>query len=204
VNRYFSFLLGVALVIVGISQPSHAGRSSFYDDFNNDGWIYASLDGRQTNPASSWSVVDGKFVENSGWDAQFALVADLSFSTQILQVIVEPHPWAGVVFWFQDLQNFVIIVSGYGSSLDISEQINGVGESTTYTFSGDKAGLYKVDANSETGEIDFYVDGVLVFTHTVQTNIRTGLSGLIGGNGGGTFDDFSVAFGRGKKLPPQE
>ena len=199
-NRYFSLLLGVALVIVGISQPCHAGRSSFHDNFNNDGWIYASLDGRQQNPASSWSVVDGRFVENSGWDAQFALVGNISFSSQTLQTKVEPHPWAGIVLWFKDLNNFVIIVSGYGSSVDISEQINGIGYKIPYLFSGDKVGVYKVDANSSTGEIDFYVDGVYVFTHTVQTNIRTGLSGLIGGNGGGTFDDFSVtSLGGGKK-----
>ena len=191
-NRYFSLLLGVALVIVGISQPCHAGRSSFHDNFNNDGWIYASLDGRQKNPASSWNVVDGRFVENSGWDAQFALVENISFSSQTLQAEVEPHPWAGIVLWFKDINNFVIIVSGYGSSVDISERINGVGNRTTYSFSGDKVGVYRVDANSETGEIDFYVDDVPVFTHTVQTDIRTGLSGLIGGNGGGTFDEFSV------------
>ena len=199
-NRYFSFLLGVALVIVGISQPCHAGRSSFQDNFNNNGWTYASLDGRQQNPVSSWGIVDGKFVEDSGWDAQFALVENISFSSQTLQAEVEPHPWAGIVLWFKDINNFVIIVSGYGPAVDIIERVNGVGDRIIYSYSGSKVGVYRADANSSTGEIDFYVDDVYVFTHIVQTNIRTGLSGLIGGNGGGTFDDFSVtSLGGGRK-----
>jgi hypothetical protein len=200
VNRYFILLLGVALVIVGISQPCHAGRQ-FHDNFNRDDvWIYDTLDGRQDNPASSWSVIDGQFVENSGWDAQFALVGNISFSSQTLQAEVEPHPWAGIVFWFKDVNNFVMIVSGYGSSVTIMERIDGIGNKTAYPYFGDKVGVYRVDTNSSTGEIDFYVDDVYVFSHTLETNIRTGLSGLIGGNGGGTFDDFSVtSLGRGKK-----
>jgi len=51
---------------------------------------------------------------------------------------------------------------------------------------------FRVDADSSTGELDFYLIDEFVFTHTVQSILRNGLSGLVGGNEGAYFDNFVV------------
>ena len=197
-NRIFSLLFGVVLIIVGINQPCYAGTLTFSDDFNDgnlDGWTFASRDGRSGDPALNWIVEDGKLLEDSIWDAQFALVENLSLSSQSIEVQADILGWAGIALWYKDINNFVTIGSyPSGAAIYVGEMINGIGYTSTYSYSGGQSILFdfRVDANSSTGELDFYVGGEYVFTHTVQTRIRTGLSGLVGGNGGGYFDNFIV------------
>jgi hypothetical protein len=209
VNRYFSLLLGVTLVIVGISQPSHAGRSSFHDNFHKgdtDGWIFVSRDGRVTDPDMSWSVEDGRLLEDSGYDAQMALVENISFKSQTLVVqadILGSSGWGGIILWYKDLDNFIDIGSyANGAAIYVGEYFNGIAYGAAYTNTSGELPLsgFRADANSETGNIDFYVGGVYVFTYTAHTNSRTGLSGLIAGNDGAYFDNFEVTSpGRGGK-----
>ena len=200
-NRSLSLLLGVALLIVGISLPCYADTIVFSDNFNDgnaNGWIYASRDGRQLDPTSGWSVVDGRLLENSGWDAQFALVNNLSLSSQTLQVqadILGSSGWGGITLWYKDLNNFIDIGSyANGAAIYVGEYVNGIAYSSTYTNTSGELPLsgFKAVANSSTGKIDFYVGGVYVFTYTAQTYSRTGLSGVLAGNNGAYFDNFMV------------
>ena len=203
-NRIFSLLFGVVLIIVGINQPCHAGTLTFSDDFNDgtlDGWMFVSLDVRVVDPASSWSVEEGSLLENSRYDAQFALVENLSLSSQSIEVQVDILGWAGIALWYKDINNFVTIGSyPSGAAIYVGEMINGIGHTSTYSYSVSQSVLFdfKVDANSSTGELDFYVGGEYVFTHKAKTRTRTGLSGLVGGNGGGYFDNFIETTGRKK------
>ena len=199
-NRFFSLLFGVAIIVAGMNDPCHAGRSSFHDNFNKgdaDGWIYASRDGRVNDPASSWSVVDGRLLEDSGYDAQMALVENIPFKSQTLVVQADILAWAGIILWYKDLNNYIAMGSyGSGAAIYVGEYFNGIASGGTYPHIGSPSVSpiyeFKVDANSETGNIDFYVNGLYQFTYTAQTNVRTGLSGLVGRNGGGYFDNFEV------------
>ena len=197
-NRFLSLLFGVVLIIVGINQPCYAGTLTFSDDFNDgnlDGWTFASRDERSGDPALNWIVEDGKLLEDSIWDAQFALVENLSLSSQSIEVQAHILGFAGITLWYKDINNFVTIGSYQsGAAIYVGEMINGIGYTSTYSYSGGQSILFdfRVDANSSTGELDFYVGGEYVFTHKAKTRTRTGLSGLVGGNGGGYFDNFIV------------
>ena len=201
-NRIFSLLFGVVLIIVGINQPCHA--YSFSDDFNDgdlDGWTFASRDDRSGDPALNWIVEDGKLLEDSGWDAQFALVENLSLSSQSIEVQAHILGFAGITLWYKDINNFVTIGSYQsGAAIYVGEMIKGIGYTSTYSYSGSQSVFFdfRVDANSSTGELDFYVGGEYVFTHKAKTRTRTGLSGLLSGNGGGYFDNFIETTGRKK------
>jgi hypothetical protein len=50
----------------------------------------------------------------------------------------------------------------------------------------------RVDANSATGELRFYIDDIYLFTHDASTPYRTGLSGVNSGNSGVYFDNFTL------------
>jgi hypothetical protein len=87
VKRLFSLLFGVAIIVAVMTEPCHATPITFSDDFNDgnaDGWIFTSRDPRAGDPASSWSVVDGRLLNNAVWDTMwdtmFALVEDLSLA----------------------------------------------------------------------------------------------------------------------------
>ena len=200
-NRFLGLLFGVAIIVAEMSDPCYAGKLTFWDNFSDgklDGWIFASRDGRvDYDPALNWSVADKRLLEDSGWDTQFALVDNISFSSQSIAVKVEILYWAGIALWYRDINNFVIITkypSGAGSAIYVGEVVDGIASTSTYTYSGTQSISFnfRVDANSSTGQLDFYVGGEHVFTHTVQTTVRTGLSGLVSGNGGGYFDNFRV------------
>ena len=104
-----------------------------------------------------------------------------------------------MALWYEDLDNLVTIGTGFigpGGAIYVGEMINGIHTNTPhpYSYSGGQPVLaeFSVDANSSTGELDVYLGGEYLFTHTAQTNIRTGLSGVVGGNGGAYFDNIGV------------
>jgi len=190
----------MALVIVGISQTCYAAPITFSDNFNDgntNGWIFTSGDDRETNPSAHWSVVDGRLQGNSPYDAQFALVNNLSLSSQTLQVQTEITHGTGVALWYKGLNNYVSFGSyGSGAAIYVGEWFNGVLFAPVYEHIGPPSvsNIYdwKVITNSSTGEIQFFVNGLYEFTYTAATTERYGLSGVVSGNDGGYFDNFTV------------
>jgi len=158
--------------------------------------MFVSDDERSTDPASCWTVENGRLLESCPWDAQLALVANRSFSSHTFKTQVEVLGSAGVVLWYRDLNNYVAIgCYANGAAIYVNEACDGTTYSTVYSNTSGQAGTFdfQVNADSKNGTIDFYVGGKHVFTHTVQASVRSGLSGLTGGNNGGYFDNFSIS-----------
>jgi len=106
-----------------------------------------------------------------------------------------PAAYLGIVFWFQDRNNYanISIYPAY-NRIAIGAAINGGGSNRDKTYPLIYNNWYdlKVIADSVSGNIDLYIDGVLELTYQLPTNNRIGQTGLLTGNSGGYFDDFKV------------
>jgi hypothetical protein len=80
----------------------------------------------------------------------------------------------------------------------IHEKIDGVMPQNGFVFpyTSVKYTWYelRVEADSVGGTLHVYVNGDYLFTYSVTTTHRRGLSGLLSGNSGGTFDDVRLTY----------
>ena len=105
-----------------------------------------------------------------------------------------PSGGGGVILWFQEDNNLVAVTLS-GNGLEAAENINGTWSNTNYPYPPFIFGTWyelKVVADSTSGNLDIYLDGNYLITHTMNTPNRTGQSGVINGNAGGAFDNFSL------------
>ena len=79
----------------------------------------------------------------------------------------------------------------------VHEEINRVITSTYYP-TDQRPSTYtwynlSVDVSGESGEVDVFLDGIYIFSHTFSTPNRTGHTGVYNGNSseGAYFDNFS-------------
>ncbi|OGM61516.1 hypothetical protein A2961_04175 [Candidatus Woesebacteria bacterium RIFCSPLOWO2_01_FULL_39_21] len=170
----------------------------FFDDFNDDnadGWWlgYALKDHLWGN----WRVKDGILIQDTGDDGVMALIENHQFSSQTIETKVRvdgPSGGGGVILWFQEDNNLVAVTLS-GNGLEAAENINGTWSNTNYPYPPFIFGTWyelKVVADSTSGNLDIYLDGNYLITHTMNTPNRTGQSGVINGNAGGAFDNFSL------------
>jgi hypothetical protein len=138
-----------------------------------------------------------------------ALVDRLVFSNQSIQTSVYLNPGffvavGGVMLWYQDPSNYVaVLVYPAAGAITVSEVSDGV---ETASHFGDRTWIgqwyrLRVDADSATGEIVVYADGVYQGTHYAQTTTRSGFSGLSTGNADPNFD-YTAAFDNFKVARP--
>ena len=171
----------------------------FFDDFNDgnaDGWDLNQTLGQAAN-IGNWKVEDGKLVQSTGFDGVLALLPS-QYSDQTDETLLKihgPSGGAGFAIWFKDKTNSVFVMLSNGT-LGVAEVSNNVW--TNYDFpvafniNDDKWVNLKIDANSVSGEIKVYLDGVYMFTYNATTPVRVGQSGLMHGNAGGTHDYFKL------------
>jgi hypothetical protein len=196
-------LIIALLIFFGFTATS-AHATTFSDDFNDgntEGWISSGAD--YHNDLGNWQVINGVLSED-GRDHSKLLVDGLTLSNQSVETKILFHDggYAGITVWRYDLNNWVDVYIYPGVFLSTIEHFDGVENRYFYpNTNGDRCltcwekntwYTMRVDANSLTGEIAIYVDGEYITTHTVATPHRTGLTGLNGGNAGGSFDNFTI------------
>ena len=191
---------------------SSASAATFTDDFNDgnaDGWIPAKP--WSSAPSSgNWRVEDGRVAQDQGGDHLKFLMDGLNLGTQTVETLVLNHDngQAGLSIWHKNEDNWVNIFYPYPDPVSgqwgfivhekwcIEACARDVNETRTgypHVFNGRTWHTLKLEANSETGKINVYLDEEYAFTHTVGVNInRAGLSGYVSSNAGGSFDNFKV------------
>lgn len=179
---------------------SNAKAATFQDDFNDgnaDGW-WLGYSLAVPSVYGNWRVEDWMLVQDLGYDGTLALVNDFQITDQTVETQLKlngPSGGGGITIWFQDNSNGVFVVVSNGA-IGVSEIVNGTWYYTIYPYNfsinENRWVDLKVEANSTTGELNVYADGVYKFTHQLNTLQSIGQSGLITGNAGGYFDNFSI------------
>ena len=194
-------LAGIILVFrLGVT-PAYAGTFSdnFYDGNTDGWWLGYSL----ANPVNNgnWRVESGELVQDTGFDGVIALLDGAIFSDQFVETDVKlngPSGGGGVILWFNDNNNWThVIIYPAAGYVEASAHVNGLSDDFRYPFTSlanDTWYDLRVVANSTTGDLDIYLDGNYLFTRTAPTPNRSGQSGVINGNAGGFFDNFSLTF----------
>jgi hypothetical protein len=194
-----------SLLAIGImlALPFTATSGTILDDFNDgdtDGWIFPYNSGMTQYPGGSWSVVDGALIQTFAGDSNTGLIDNLSVSDQIIEVSSKTIGYSGVVLWYQQVNtawaNYIAVSHNFQTGMGVSEMIDGVG--TRYSYGGPWIGgdTYfdlSIDADSTTGELNVFLDGNYLFTHSAYTPYRVGLSGVYSGNAVTYFDDFMLS-----------
>lgn len=176
-----------------------------FDDGNANGWT-AALPYGGAPSSGNWRVDSGYVMQDEGGDDYKFILNNYLFSDQSVEARVLWHDmgYAGLTIWYQNDDNWVQIeypVWGYFYVKEKWCDTSPCGRDTNMTLTvyefpplyERKWQTLKVNANRITGELAIYFDGTYLFTHTVGPNIRrTGLSGFVSGNAGGSFDDFRV------------
>lgn len=192
------FSLLISVLLFGFFAPP-AKAATFLDDFNDgnaDGWDLSQTEGPVLN-IGNWRVVDGKLVQDTGYDGVLALLPNQN-SDQTVETLLKvygPSGSTGFVIWYKDKTNSVSILVANGV-IGVAEVYNNVW--TNYSFpvafniNDDRWANLKVEANSVSGEIKVYLDGIYLFTYNAITPNRVGQSGFKQGNAGGAHDYISI------------
>ena len=107
----FSLLISV-LLFGFFAHPAKA--ATFLDNFNDgnaDGWDLSQT----VNPSlniGNWRVVDGKLVQDTGYDGVLALLPN-QYSDQTDETLLKVYGVSGAtgfVIWYKDKTNFVSII----------------------------------------------------------------------------------------------
>lgn len=195
INLAIAFVIFLGLVVA----PAYAGTfSDNFDDGNANGWWLGYSLANPTNNGN-WRVENGELVQDTGYDGVIALIENQQFSDQIIETNVKlngPSGGGGLIFWSQDNNNWThAIVYPAGGFIEVHEHINGVTYGVHFPYpslANDTWYDLKVDADSTSGDIKVYLDGNYLLTYTATAPIRTGQSGVLNGNAGGYFDNFTI------------
>lgn len=196
-------IVGLAAVMVlNWALVEAKAGTIFFDDFNDgnaDGWVFPYNSGMSQGPGQ-WSVENGALAQEYFGDNNVGLVDDLILSDQVIESQVRTTGgYAGFALWYQQvddaLANYVAISNWSTGNARVVEFTDGQAAVYYYPAPGfDDTDWrfydWKVEADSATGAMTVYLDDTYVFTHTVTTPYRTGLSGVYSGNEHGYFDDF--------------
>lgn len=192
------YLVVVLVLFLGLTATS-AYASTFSDDFNDgntNGWDLSQTVNPSLN-VGNWRVIDGKLVQDTGYDGVLALLPN-QYSDQTNETLLKvygPSGTTGFVIWYKDKTNFVSIILSNGA-IGVGEVYNNVGSNysfpVAFNINDDRWANLKVEANSLSGEIKVYFDGIYLFTYNATTPNRVGQSGFGQGNAGGAHDYISI------------
>ena len=198
-------IVGLAAVMVlNWALVEAKAGTIFFDDFddgNADGWVFPVNSGMSQGPGQ-WSVENGALAQEYFGDNNVGLVDDLILSDQVIEAQVRTtRGYAGFAFWYQQvddtLANYVAMSNWSTGNARVVEFTDG--QAAVYYYPAPRFDDtdwrfydWKVEADSATGAMTVYLDDTYVFTHTVTTPYRTGLSGVYSGNEHGYFDDFRL------------
>ena len=173
----------------------------FFDDFNDgnfDGWwINHSVADHIDD--GNWRIENGSPVEDAGHDGELAMIENQQFSSQTDEMKVKtfgPGGGVGFTIWHQDDVNWTMVVIDPGHGwIRAGTQVSGVSYGYQYPLASLEHDTWynlKIEADSVSGDLKVFLDGNYLFTHTMETPNRIGLSGVSAGNAGGSFDDFKL------------
>lgn len=184
-----SLLLGLSFLAIS-TLPAYASPfSDNFNDGNTNGWWL--IDG-------NWRVENRMLVQDGAGDHHKALVKNNQISSQAIRTklkIGDPSGYGGIIVWYKDSGNWVnIFVYPAGEGVFITEKKDGVDTPFKHPIFTSNLVWYnlKIEADSSSGNLKVYLDNTYLFTYSVTTLNRTGLSGLFSGNAGGYFDNFSI------------
>lgn len=178
----------------------------FQEDFNAENiegwWLGFSHDPRHLPPNpylyGNWRIEDGEFIQDKGGDHIVSLIEGRSFTDQIIEAKIKIKPtsgYAGITVWYKDENNWVnVFIYPKMGKIWVRSNVQGSTNDELYQYTSSYNTWYdlKLDADSELGTIIVYVDGVKIFSHTVNSLYKEGSSGLNCGNQGAYFDDVEI------------
>lgn len=191
----------ILVLIAVLMLTANANAGVIFDDFNDgntDGWLFPYNSAMSQGPGD-WSVENGVLVQHVFGDANSGLVDNLLISDQTIEVQTSSAGYAGVVLWYQQVNNTLanyisFVINPYSSGLSLGVIKDGQATKLDYQYRTWPSQWYdlRVDANSSTGELNVFVDDAFVFSYQADTPYRTGLSGVYSGNYYGYFDNFRL------------
>lgn len=193
----------VSFIIFFFSVRTAQAATTFFDDFNDGNaegwWLGYSLEHPWV--LGNWRVEEERLVQDANGDSFAALIDNNQYSSQIIETQIGLYGnvgYGGVVLWFQDVSNWVVVhLSPAYQLVTVWQSVGGAWTQTTYPYVPSSAyptlDSLKIEANSVSGNLAVYLNNSYLFTHTVTTTNRTGQSGVLNGNNGGYFDNFTVS-----------
>jgi|WetSurMetagenome_2_1015567.scaffolds.fasta_scaffold154621_2 hypothetical protein len=191
-------VLIISFITFLIFFPTISQAGIFYDNFddgNADGWSFPYLSNRSQGEGL-WTVKNGSLIQSTPYDHNAGLVDNLLASDQIIETHMSTVGYAGVVLWYQG-DNYLAVILNAADNIWIIETVDAninIKRYTDYWIGGYPDYWYdlKVDADSETGNVEVWLNDVSLFTHIATTTCRNGMSGVWSGNAVGFFDDFQL------------
>ena len=190
-------LIGLVALFGLVATPTYA--ASFSEKFNkahSNKWDF-SYSPYGPGRSGNWRIENKMLIQDEGGDNFIALVKNIQNADQTIetQLNINPNSYGGVTVWFKDGANYVsvILYPGHGE-IWVEENINNTMNLFRYAgVSGERTWFtLKVITTSTSGKLDIYLNNVYILTHNTITTYRIGNSGLMSGNGGGYFDNFSI------------
>ena len=189
------YLSLVFLFVLLVGSTANANSYAFYDDFDDgdtNGWLFIT---------GTWWVENQELRQQQYGDGFTALVDGMNFTTQEVRadMMFEDHGgYGGFDIWFQDFNNRVYILlypaANYLAAIEYDGGVRTDYYHTIADMPNPQWHNLRVYADSTTGNIDIYLDGVYEFSYTATTSLREGKTSLFNGNSplGGHFDNFSI------------
>ena len=172
-----------------------AKAAIIFDDFNDgntDGWTFLEFDPRGPG---EWSVENQALVNHASTDWNMGLLDNLFVSDQIVEAQLKTSGYAGVTLWFHDEYNWTsAFIYPFSTGLRVQEMVDGNATQFLYEHRtwADTWYDFRVEADSNTGELAIYLDNDFILTHQTNSLYRSGLSGVWSGNASAYFDDFQL------------
>jgi hypothetical protein len=194
--KIYLYIFSICIFIAGqVNSVQAITITDNFNDGNADGWI--SVAGYPPGTFGNWRVSNGAVIQDQGHDGFMFLLNNFPMSSQSVEAKIQQiaDGGNGLTIWYQDENNYVWgWYPGSNGNFVVTEKVNGTFVDTLYPLQYNEKTFktVRLDANSLTGEIAIYFDGDYLATYMATTTNRTGLSGFVSGNGGGSFDDFSV------------
>ncbi len=188
------WIVGLAAVMI-LSWAVEAKAGFIFDGFddgNADGWTFLEFDRRGPG---EWSVENQVLVNNASTDWNMGLLDDVFVSDQVIETQLKTTGYSGLTLWFHDENNWVsAFIYPFSTGLRIQEMVDGNATPFLYEHRtwNDTWYDFRVEADSQTGELAIYLNNDYILTHQTSSLYRSGQSGVWSGNNPAYFDNFRV------------
>lgn len=188
-----------SLTKTNLIQVASISDSILYFDNFNDNSIHPAWRFRN----GTWVETEGQMIQTSNYygtgtiNGAFAIVGSKYWDDYIISVDLssQDNDWIGLVFRYQDPQNFYVFTwQSEGSARFIRKIVNGIETILISDNIGYVSGIwYHVDLVTEDSLFQLYIDHTPIF-EVIDTSFATGKAGLYcWANQNSYWDNFSVS-----------
>ncbi len=177
-----------ATSVITVSPPNSGGLYS--ENFNSGsalGWSVIN---------GTWSVIGGEYYNSSSAANELSIYNTQTFSNYTYSAKVKPmwDNWYGLVFNYQDQNNYYYVWLKASTNIELRRVLNGITSTlATSTYTGGGQGVYStIEVNNNGSQTSLKVNGANVFTNVSTANWANGKIGFWTDWNPVYFDDVSV------------